>query len=345
MTGADAWVRFVGKVLTRSHTLFADPPASGSASAASAGAGLSGAANVVRAGMQQIGGGSGQFAQAYGDRGARAAPELDTVAGLDAQLSRRLGGAVAASRAGHAQSGAVLTAAAADTAALGPVSGSPAGERVLLTALRARLLQQQRVIAAYRVRDARMAAMLRSLSYGERSADTIRPAPTWTPSGTGRFGGPPGVAGGWGPNAGPGTGTVLAGLTRRRRGESVAGAEPVDGGLDPRAQMAGPGGVAVAAALTKLGSPYVWGAKGPSSFDCSGLTHWAWAQAGVSLGPDTYSQIDEGVPVPPGEVQAGDLIFPSSSFDGRGPGHVQLDVVRVAPLPSSYVARRPVREL
>ena len=93
----------------------------------------------------------------------------------------------------------------------------------------------------------------------------------------------------------------------------------------------------------------MWGAKGPNRFDCSGLTQWAWRQAGVQLGGDTYAQINEGVPVPPGQVRAGDLIFPDA-------GHVQLaisptevihapqsgDVVRVAPMPSSYVARRPV---
>ncbi len=114
--------------------------------------------------------------------------------------------------------------------------------------------------------------------------------------------------------------------------------------------------VAVRAALSKQGIPYEWGAKGPDRFDCSGLTQWAWRQAGVQLGPDTYSQITQGVPVPPGEVRAGDLIFPKDSFDSRGPGHVQLaisateviqapqsgDVVRIAPMPSAYVARRPV---
>ena len=51
---------------------------------------------------------------------------------------------------------------------------------------------------------------------------------------------------------------------------------------------------AVKAALTKLGTPYVWGAKGPNNFDCSGLTLWAYRQAGITLGPDTYTQIKDG---------------------------------------------------
>ena len=120
-----------------------------------------------------------------------------------------------------------------------------------------------------------------------------------------------------------------------------------------------PGRVACEAALTRRGAPYGWGAKGPNVFDCSGLTQWAWRAAGVSLGPDTYTQITQGVPVPPDQVRAGDLIFPLDSFGegGRpGPGHVQLaigpdsvvhapqtgDVVRVAPMPDRFIARRPV---
>ena len=41
--------------------------------------------------------------------------------------------------------------------------------------------------------------------------------------------------------------------------------------------------IAVDAALTRLGYRYVYGAAGPDAFDCSGLTSWAWAQAGVSI--------------------------------------------------------------
>jgi len=114
--------------------------------------------------------------------------------------------------------------------------------------------------------------------------------------------------------------------------------------------------MAVKAALSKQGTPYVWGAKGPKVFDCSGLTQWAWGQAGVTIGPDTYTQVKQGVPVAPGDVQAGDLIFPKGSWESRGPGHVQLaisptevvhapqtgDVVRIAPMPKDFIARRPI---
>jgi cell wall-associated NlpC family hydrolase len=64
---------------------------------------------------------------------------------------------------------------------------------------------------------------------------------------------------------------------------------------------------AVAAALSKEGARYVFGAAGPSSFDCSGLTSWAWAQAGVSIPRTSGGQA--GLPtVPLSELQPGDLV-------------------------------------
>jgi cell wall-associated NlpC family hydrolase len=69
----------------------------------------------------------------------------------------------------------------------------------------------------------------------------------------------------------------------------------------------GAAAVAVAAALSKVGSPYVYGAAGPSAFDCSGLTSWAWAQAGVSIPRTSGGQA--GLPsVSLSELQPGDLV-------------------------------------
>ena len=73
---------------------------------------------------------------------------------------------------------------------------------------------------------------------------------------------------------------------------------------------------AVAAARSKVGSPYAYGGTGPSSFDCSGLTMWAMRQAGISLPHSSYSQYGMGSAVPHGGLQAGDLVF----FDTAGPG-------------------------
>jgi cell wall-associated NlpC family hydrolase len=66
---------------------------------------------------------------------------------------------------------------------------------------------------------------------------------------------------------------------------------------------------AIAAARTKLGDPYVWGGAGPDVFDCSGLTQWAYAQAGVSLPRVAADQYSAGPHVPLSALQPGDLLF------------------------------------
>ncbi|MGH8994632.1 MAG: C40 family peptidase, partial [Acidimicrobiales bacterium] len=79
-------------------------------------------------------------------------------------------------------------------------------------------------------------------------------------------------------------------------------------------------------AISKLGSPYVWGAVGPTSFDCSGLTMMAWEQAGVSLDHYTVSQMHEGLATSPAAIAPGDLVLtPGSDAPGPGlPGHVGI---------------------
>lgn len=66
---------------------------------------------------------------------------------------------------------------------------------------------------------------------------------------------------------------------------------------------------AVAFAKAQLGKPYVWGATGPNSFDCSGLTQAAWQAAGVSLPRTTWDQVNAGTPVSRDQLQPGDLVF------------------------------------
>jgi cell wall-associated NlpC family hydrolase len=73
-----------------------------------------------------------------------------------------------------------------------------------------------------------------------------------------------------------------------------------------------PGGAAaivVKEACAQIGKPYVWGATGPSAFDCSGLTQWAWAKVGVHLTHYTGAQWNEGVPVSRADLRPGDLVF------------------------------------
>jgi peptidoglycan DL-endopeptidase CwlO len=111
----------------------------------------------------------------------------------------------------------------------------------------------------------------------------------------------------------------------------------------------GRAGVAVRAALSRLGRPYVWGATGPDQFDCSGLVQWSYAQAGLRLDRTTYQQINDGIPVPRSQVRPGDLVFPHA-------GHVQLAIgnnlvveapysgasVRISPLGGNVQIRRPL---
>jgi len=66
---------------------------------------------------------------------------------------------------------------------------------------------------------------------------------------------------------------------------------------------------AVAAIRTRIGSPYVWGATGPDTFDCSGLTQWAYAAAGVQLPRVAADQYHAGTPVPLADLAPGDLLF------------------------------------
>ncbi|MDT9684562.1 NlpC/P60 family protein [Streptomyces sp. TRM76323] len=74
------------------------------------------------------------------------------------------------------------------------------------------------------------------------------------------------------------------------------------GAASPRAAAA------VRAARSAVGKPYVWGANGPDAFDCSGLTQWAYAQAGVGLPRTSQGQRNAGRHVGLSEARPGDLV-------------------------------------
>jgi cell wall-associated NlpC family hydrolase len=108
---------------------------------------------------------------------------------------------------------------------------------------------------------------------------------------------------------------------------------------------------ALNAALSKLGSAYVWGATGPSTFDCSGLMVWAYKQAGITLPRSSREQSTFGAAVPRDQLQPGDMVFYYSpvSHVGMYVGDGKMihapdtgDVVKISPLQSQYAgARRP----
>ena len=67
--------------------------------------------------------------------------------------------------------------------------------------------------------------------------------------------------------------------------------------------------IAVDTALAQLGKPYVWGGAGPSTFDCSGLTQYAYAAAGIALPHSSRMQSGIGTPVAYADLRPGDLVF------------------------------------
>jgi peptidoglycan DL-endopeptidase CwlO len=67
--------------------------------------------------------------------------------------------------------------------------------------------------------------------------------------------------------------------------------------------------VAVQTALAQLGKPYQWGGSGPNSFDCSGLTSYAWRAAGVTLPRTSGAQYAGTRRISRAELQPGDLVF------------------------------------
>src|SRR5699024_890360 len=99
-------------------------------------------------------------------------------------------------------------------------------------------------------------------------------------------------------------------------------------------------------AMPRRGKPYVWGADGPDSYDCSGLTMRAFQHAGASLPRTTGAQYAATTHVPVDQMRPGDLIFYSSNGSASGIYHVALyagDGMRVhAPAPGQSVEYVPV---
>jgi cell wall-associated NlpC family hydrolase len=88
--------------------------------------------------------------------------------------------------------------------------------------------------------------------------------------------------------------------------QAAGGNVNLSGGATPPNAVAA---AAIAAARSRLGVPYVWGATGPNSFDCSGLTQWSYAHAGVSLPRTAAEQWNAGPHPALVDLQPGDLLF------------------------------------
>lgn len=106
----------------------------------------------------------------------------------------------------------------------------------------------------------------------------------------------------------------------------------------------GAGSIALRAAESQIGVPYVWGAEDPGvGFDCSGLTAWAWSQAGVSLPHYSGAQMADSTPIPISDLQPGDLLF----YGPGGATHVAMyaggGMMVEATFPGTRVRMDPVR--
>ncbi len=101
----------------------------------------------------------------------------------------------------------------------------------------------------------------------------------------------------------------------------------------------------LAAARSKIGSPYVWGAAGPNAFDCSGLTSWAYGQVGKSIPRTSYAQASEGQQISRDQLQPGDIVvfYSGASHVGiyAGNGNVVHAVTQGTPLKEDSMANMP----
>lgn len=138
-------------------------------------------------------------------------------------------------------------------------------------------------------------------------------------SGGGSSGGSSAASTGGGSPSGGGSSSDSAGSSGSSGGSS-GGSSSGDSGGSSAPPPASTASIAVNAAYGQLGVPYKFAAESPGvAFDCSGLTKWVWAQAGVGLPHQSGAQYASTPHVPKEEAQPGDLIFYKSPI-----GHVAI---------------------
>lgn len=98
---------------------------------------------------------------------------------------------------------------------------------------------------------------------------------------------------------------------------------------------------ALAFARSQIGKPYVWGATGPDSYDCSGLTQAAWKAAGVDIPRVTYDQVNAGTTVSLSNAQPGDLVFFYDDVTHVGI-YIGNGMMIHAPKPGAYVREESI---
>ena len=106
----------------------------------------------------------------------------------------------------------------------------------------------------------------------------------------------------------------------------LAAAAPVEFAAPAPAPVVSTGQRIVDAASTRVGSAYAWGATGPNSFDCSGLTSWAYKEAGISIPRTSQAQVGGGTQVSKADLQPGDIVafYSGASHVGIYAGNGQV---------------------
>ena len=145
-----------------------------------------------------------------------------------------------------------------------------------------------------------------------------------------------------------------AALAQQRRAQAAAAAafraasrndrghgDPEPGGGSMPRLGSGGAAVALAWAYRQIGKPYVWAAAGPNAFDCSGLTQYVWAKAGVALAHYSGTQIGQGRSVSRSELVPGDLVFFGSPVHHVGI-YVGDGMMIDAPHTGAVVRKEPV---
>ncbi|MGP4085482.1 NlpC/P60 family protein [Streptomyces sp. KR55] len=123
--------------------------------------------------------------------------------------------------------------------------------------------------------------------------------------------------------------------------ETGTGTETGSGTSAPDSSYATKAEKALAFSRAQIGKPYVWGATGPDSYDCSGLTQGAWKAAGVSLPRTTYDQVNAGTTVSLAAAQPGDLVFFYDDVTHVGI-YIGNGMMIHAPKPGAYVREESI---
>ncbi|AKZ57657.1 putative NLP/P60 family secreted protein [Streptomyces ambofaciens ATCC 23877] len=134
---------------------------------------------------------------------------------------------------------------------------------------------------------------------------------------------------------------------RQESDASAGSSQPSDGtgassgSTTPDASYGTKAEKALAFARAQIGKPYVWGATGPGSYDCSGLTQAAWKAASFTLPRTTYDQVNAGTTVPVSQAQPGDLVFFYDDLSHVGL-YIGNGMMIHAPKPGAYVREESI---